>query len=262
MSPYLLLPLIALAIMCGIMVIAWMWATHIHNYSVVDGFWSFNFAVIAIVIWFLADGNTTRKLLVCIPAVLWSLRLGIHLAIRIGSHIHEEEGRYKQLRKEWANNLNLKFFTFFQAQALSNVLLCAPFFIIALNTNPVITIPEYIGVALWVISIVGEGVADAQLKRFKANPAHKGKVCDVGLWHYSRHPNYFFQLMIWVSVFIFAINSPYGWISIVCPLSIGYLIFKVTGIPMTEEQSIRSKGDAYREYQRTTSVFVPWFKKG
>lgn len=262
MGLYLLLPLIALAVVFVIMSVAWVWATRIHNYSVVDGFWSFNFAVIALVIYFLADGNPTRKLLACTLAVLWSLRLGIYLAKRIGSHLHEEEGRYKQLRNEWAHNLKLKFFIFFQAQAFSNVVLCTPFFIIALNKSTPVTIPEYAGAGLWLVCIAGEAVADAQLKHFKANPANKGKVCDAGLWHYSRHPNYFFQLMIWVSVFIFAVNSPYGWVSIICPLSIGYLIFKVTGIPMTEEQSIRSKGEAYREYQRTTSMLVPWFKKG
>jgi steroid 5-alpha reductase family enzyme len=240
---------------------AWVWATRIHNASVVDGFWSFNFAVIAIIIWFVADGDETRKAITCLLAALWSLRLGIHLAIRIGSHLGEEEGRYKQLRKEWSNNVNLKFFIFFQAQAFSNIMLSLPFFIIALNKSTPVTLPEYIGAALWLICIIGEGLADQQLKQFKSNPANKGKVCDVGLWNYSRHPNYFFQLMIWVSVFVFAVNSPYGWLAIVCPLSIGYLIFKVTGIPMTEEQSVRTRGEAYKQYQRTTSVFIPWFKK-
>jgi steroid 5-alpha reductase family enzyme len=240
---------------------AWLWATHIHNASVVDGFWSFNFAVIALVIWFLADGNETRKTIVCALAILWSLRLGIHLALRIGAHLDEEEGRYKQLRREWSDNVNLKFFIFFQAQALSNVMLAIPFFIIAVNKDPQVSFVEYAGAALWLVCIIGEAVADAQLKAFKKQPANKGKVCNVGLWHYSRHPNYFFQLMIWVSVLVFALGSPYGWLAVICPLSIGYLIFKVTGIPMTEEQSLRSRGEAYRQYQRTTSVFIPWFKR-
>ncbi|MBC7864198.1 MAG: DUF1295 domain-containing protein [Bacteroidia bacterium] len=116
-------------------------------------------------------------------------------------------------------------------------------------------------IVLWFLCICGEGLSDLQLKLFKKDPANKGKVCQKGLWNYSRHPNYFFQLMIWVSVLIFALGSKYGWIAVVCPLSIGYLIFKVTGIPMTEEQALRSKGEAYKEYQRTTSAFIPWFKK-
>ena len=146
-------------------------------------------------------------------------------------------------------------------QAISNIMLSIPYLIIATNPDPHMNLLEYTGAVLWLLSIIGEGLSDWQLKQFKKDPANKGKVCEKGLWHYSRHPNYFFQLMIWISVFIFALSSPYGWVAIICPLSIGYLIFKVTGIPMTEEQSIRSKGELYKEYQRTTSVFIPWFKK-
>jgi steroid 5-alpha reductase family enzyme len=107
----------------------------------------------------------------------------------------------------------------------------------------------------------GEAIADRQLKEFKKNTANKGKVCDRGLWNYSRHPNYFFQLLIWIAVFLFAMGSPEGQFAIVSPLIIGYLLFKVTGIPMAEEQSLRTKGEKYKEYQRSTSVFIPWFKK-
>ena len=243
------------------MAVAWIWATRIHNAGVVDVFWSFNFAVIAAVIFFLSDGNELRKSIVCGLAFLWSIRLGLHLAARIFSHLDDEEGRYRQLRKEWRKNLNLKFFLFFQAQAFSNVLLSIPFFIISFNKNENISLLEYVGIIIWAMSIIGEAIADWQLQQFKKNPSNKGLVCDKGLWNYSRHPNYFFQLLIWVGVFIFALSSHHGWLAIISPLSIGYLIFKVTGIPMTEEQSIRSKGEKYKAYQRTTSVFIPWFKK-
>lgn len=261
MNPFVLVPLVSFVAVSIVMIIIWVWAYIIKNAGVVDIFWAFNFLVIAIVIWFLADGFETRKIIVCVLTALWSIRLGIYLLIRVGSHLDEEEGRYKQLRKEWAPHPNFKFFIFFQMQALSNIFLAIPFFIIAFNPRPQLSILEFIGAAMWLLSITGEGVSDWQLKQFKKNPANKGKVCQYGLWNYSRHPNYFFQLMIWISVFVFAASSPYGWISLVCPLVIGLLIFKVTGIPMTEEQSIRSRGELYKEYQRTTSVFIPWFKK-
>jgi steroid 5-alpha reductase family enzyme len=253
--------LVTIIVICVIMFIAWIWAEKINNYSIVDVFWAFNFAVIAGIIYFLANGNEVRKIVVCSLAILWSVRLGLHLALRVFSHINKEEGRYKQLRKEWSKNSNIKFFLFFQMQAISNVLLALPYFIITNNKDPQTSIVEYIGAMLWLIAIIGEGIADWQLKQFKNNPANKGKVCNAGLWNYSRHPNYFFQLMIWISVLIFALPSHYGWLAIICPLSIGYLIFKVTGIPMTEEQAVRSKGEAYKRYQRTTSAFIPWFKK-
>lgn len=258
MNPYLSLPLISFAAVSLIMIAVYTWARIIRNNGVVDIFWAFNFIVIAAIIYFLADGNPERVKLVCGLAALWSMRLGIYLLIRVGGHLKEEEGRYKALREEWSNTV---FFFFFQAQALSNVMLAIPFFIIALNTDPQVHVMEYSGAAMWLLCIIGEGLSDYQLARFKKNPANKGKVCQDGLWNYSRHPNYFFQLMIWVSVLIMALPSPYGWLAIICPLSIGYLIFKVTGIPMTEEQAVRSKGELYKEYQRTTSVFVPWFKK-
>lgn len=258
MTNYLSIPLISWAALSFIMIIIWIWAKAIKNNGIVDIFWAYNFLVIAVIIWLLADGYPPRKNIVCLLAALWSLRLGFYLTLRVGSHLKEEEGRYKQLRLEWDDT---KFFFFFQMQAFSNVMLSLPFILIALNTNPEMSIVEYIGAGLWCLSIIGEGISDFQLKQFKNNPANKGKVCESGLWNYSRHPNYFFQFMIWISVLIFALPSPYGWISVICPLSIGYLIFKVTGIPMTEEQAVRSKGELYKEYQRTTSSFVPWFKK-
>lgn len=258
MSQYLSIPLVSLAAVCFIMTLVYIWALKIKNNGIVDIFWAFNFLVIAIITFYLANGFEPRKLIVFVLASLWSLRLGIYLLIRVGGHLKEEEGRYKALRAEWTN---AKFFGFYMMQAVSNVFLSIPFFVTSLNTDPQLNILEYIGAPLWLLSIIGEGVSDWQLKHFKNNPANKGKVCQYGLWNYSRHPNYFFQLMIWVSVSIFSITSPYGWLSLLCPLSIGFLIFKVTGIPMTEEQAVRSKGEAYREYQRTTSAFVPWFKK-
>ncbi len=260
MNQIVCLALIALAIVCVIMVCAWIWGTKIENYSVVDAFWSFNFAVIAVFIFFMSHGNEWRKQIVCVLAILWSLRLGLHLSKRIFSHLDQEEGRYKQLRQEWKKNIHTKFFFFFQMQAFSNVWLAFPFFIIATNANEKLCWLEYAGAAIWLISIIGEAVADKQLDNFKKDPKNKGEVCDKGLWNYSRHPNYFFQLMIWIGVFIFAVSSPYGWLAILSPLTIAFLLFKVTGIPMTEEQSLRSKGDKYKAYQKTTSVFIPWFK--
>jgi len=261
MSAFISTILICLAVCCLVMLAVYIWAYRIKNAGVVDIFWSFNFSFIAILLYFLADGFYTRKVLICSMVLLWSLRLGFYLLIRVGSHLEEEEGRYKKMREEWGATANSKLFFFFQAQALSNIYLAIPFFIIAFNNKEGLSIIELIGFAIWAISIMGEALADAQLKRFKKNAANKGKVCDVGLWNYSRHPNYFFESMIWVGYFLVALNADYGWIGILSPLTITLLLFRVTGIPLTEEQSIRSKGDAYKEYQRTTSMFVPWFKK-
>jgi steroid 5-alpha reductase family enzyme len=120
---------------------------------------------------------------------------------------------------------------------------------------------EYAGAVLWVFAFLGEVLADAQLARFKANPVNRGKVCDLGLWRFSRHPNYFFEWLIWVSYALFALASPHGYLGLISPALILFFLLKVTGIPATEAQALRSKGEAYRRYQQTTSVFIPWIPK-
>jgi steroid 5-alpha reductase family enzyme len=252
--------LVCLAVCCLIMAGVWIWAKKISNAGVVDVFWALNFPVIAVILFFLNNGWQLRKLLICSMVVLAGLRLGIHLWKRVIGHLHEEEGRYKQLRKEWAPNENVKFFWFFQFQAISNVVLSAPFFLISSNSGTGLNVLEWTAVVIWAIAFTGEAIADRQLALFKKNPENKGEVCDLGLWNYSRHPNYFFQCLMWLAYFLFALTAPWGWIAVISPLIIIYLILNVTGIPATEEQALRSKGDKYRRYQQTTSVLIPWFK--
>jgi steroid 5-alpha reductase family enzyme len=246
---------------CIIMFLVWLWSYRIKNAGVVDIFWSYNFPVIAIILLLLAPGFETRKQLICGMVIIAGTRLGTHLAVRVLKHLRQEEPRYAQIRKEWGKNAEVKMALFFQMQAISNVLLAIPFFIITLNKNPKLGILEYAGAVLWLISVIGEATADAQLASFKKAPSNKGSVCDTGLWGYSRHPNYFFEWLMWVSYFVFALGSPYGYLAIISPAIILYLLLKVTGIPATEEQSLRSKGEAFKKYQQKTSAFVPWFKK-
>jgi len=243
------------------MCVVWVWAYLIKNAGVVDIFWSFNFTIIAAILYFMADGYWLRKILICSMVAVWSLRLGIYLLERVGSHLDEEEGRYKRMRNEWGTSADKKLFWFFQMQAISNLYLAIPFFLVAYNKKPGLTLLEVTGAIVWLLSILGESIADVQLNRFKRNIANKGKVCDVGLWYYSRHPNYFFESMIWTGYFLVAVGAEYGWLALLSPLTILLLLFRVTGIPLTEQQAVSSKGNAYIEYQKTTSVFIPWFKK-
>jgi steroid 5-alpha reductase family enzyme len=236
-------------------------ARRVNNYGIVDIAWSYAFALLAVFYAVAADGWLPRRALIAAMAVLWSLRLGTHLAIRVVGHHPLEDGRYQQLRRDWSHHFTLKMFGFFQLQALSVVLLGAAFLLAARNPRPSLHPLELAGALLWLISFTAETVADRQLAAFKRPPRNSGEVCDVGLWRYSRHPNYFFEWMIWVSFFCFALPSPHGWVAIVGPASILWLLLRVTGIPMTEEQSLRSRGDSYRRYQRTTSAFIPLPRK-
>jgi steroid 5-alpha reductase family enzyme len=153
------------------------------------------------------------------------------------------------------------FLLFFELQAVLVVIFSLPFLFASFNAAPQIGWVEWLGLALSVGALLGEAIADRQMQRFKADSASRGQVCRVGLWRYSRHPNYFFESLVWWGFFIAALGSPYGWITLICPLLMLYFLFQVTGIPLTEEYAVKSKGDAYREYQRTTSAFIPWFPK-
>lgn len=246
-----------LAIFAAAFAALYGFARRIDNYGVVDIAWSYAFALFATGCALFAPGWPVRRALLAAMVVTWSVRLGTHLAIRVTRHHPTEDARYAQLRRDWAANFGPKMFGFFQLQAASVVWLGAGFLFVARNPDPVLHGAEIAGSALWLLAIAGEARADRELAAFKRDPVNRGRVCQVGLWRYSRHPNYFFEWLIWVAYFVFALASPGGWIAIIGPASILYLLLRVTGIPMTEEQSVKSKGDAYREYQRTTSAFIP-----
>ena len=241
--------------------LTWLLSRRLDNYSFVDVTWSYALAVIVPIYAWLSHGFALRELLVVAMACLWSARLGTHLLLRVWKHHPHEDVRYQVLRKDWAGSLGLKFFLFFQAQALLIVLLSVPMLLALRNPAPQLAWVEWLGLAVWLIGVVGESLADWQMQRFKADPANRGRVCTVGLWRYSRHPNYFFESVIWWAFWLFACGSPWGWVTVYAPLLILHFLLRVTGIPLTEKCAVESKGDAYREYQRTTSAFVPWFPK-
>jgi steroid 5-alpha reductase family enzyme len=238
-----------------VMTALWLLGIRNRNFSYVDVGWSANFALLALVYATFAGGWPTRKWIIAAMFALWSLRLAGHLAKRIVGE--PEEGRYVELRRRWAANLNRKFFAFFQLQALLNVVLAVPLLIAAVNPEPQLHVLEAVGVAIWLIGLIGESLADGQLAAFKRDASNHGKVCDVGLWRYSRHPNYFFEWTIWIGYAVFALASPWGWLALAMPALMLHFLINVTGVKATEEQALRSKGEPYREYQRRTSMFVP-----
>ncbi len=242
--------------------LAWIVARRIDNYSIVDALWSLSFGLFALPILLFAPGDPTRKLLFGGMFFLWSLRLGVFLTVRIFSHLEVEDNRYRKLREEYGAHVDFRFFLFFMLQALSVVALLGPLFIAALNRSPTFAPLELTGSLVWFIGFVGEAVADAQMSRFRADPANRGQVCERGLWYYSRHPNYFFECVIWGGYGLFALASPGGWATLYAPAALWFLILKVTGVPMAERASLATRGERYRAYQRTTSVVVPLPKRG
>jgi steroid 5-alpha reductase family enzyme len=146
-------------------------------------------------------------------------------------------------------------------QAVLVWLLMLPVLLIASRVEAVWHPLEVAGLVLWVVALIGEGVADAQLARFRRENPFGKTVCQAGLWRYSRHPNYFFQSLLWWALFLMALPAVGGWWAILAPLAMLHFLLNVTGIPLTEKLSVEKRGEVYREYQRTTSAFVPWFRR-
>jgi steroid 5-alpha reductase family enzyme len=248
-----------------VMTALWLLGIRQRNFSYVDIGWSANFALLAIVDGALGRGALPRRALIATMFALWSLRLAWHLGRRvIGA---PEEGRYVELRRQWGaageTALHRRMFGFFMLQAALDVFLSLPLLIACQDPAPALGALEWLGVAIWVVGVGGESLADRQLARFKADPAHRGRVCDRGLWRYSRHPNYFFEWTIWVAYAVFALASPpWGYAALLMPALMLHFLLNVTGIRATEAQALRSKGEAYREYQRRTSAFVPLPRRG
>jgi steroid 5-alpha reductase family enzyme len=253
--------LVALGFSIVLMTAMWVLSRMIHNIGVIDIAWSFGFAPVVIYAASVASGNPAHRWFIAAMVTLWSVRLGSHVLIRVARLHPKEDVRYEALRAEWGAKLDRKLFWFFEFQAVLIAVLAVPFLIVCLNTQASLSPFEYAGAAIWLLAWAGESLADHQLKVFKADPKNKGRVCQAGMWHYSRHPNYFCEWMVWVGFCVFALGSPWGWTALYCPALMLFFLLKVTGIPMTEELSVKSKGEAYREYQRTTSGFVPWFRK-
>jgi len=246
---------------CLLMVVAWVAHLQTRNAGWVDVAWAFGLGGLAVYFAWAGSGEPSRRLLVGIMGGVWGLRLSTHLFFRVFRDPHED-GRYVAIRQAWGGAIELKFLGFFLFQGLLDVFLALPFLLACLDPSPKIHPLAWVGAGLWVLSILGEATADQHLQRFKQNPLNRGRVCREGLWGVSRHPNYFFEWLIWVAFALIATASPWGWTAWSCPLLMLYFLLRVTGIPATEEQSLRSKGEEYRRYQLEVSPFVPWFPRG
>ena len=239
--------------------LAWVIQLRTKNGAIADVAWAFSFPMMTLVYWLMSDHVGMRQVLLLSMVSLWGLRLAIYL---FGRTIKEkEDSRYTALRIQWGVRHNFYMLRFYYFQATFAVILSIPFALMMMNGNNALGVLDAIGMVLWSIGLTGETLADKQLKDFKSAEENKRKICDYGLWHYSRHPNYFFEWLIWIAYFIMALSSPYGWISIICPLAMLFFLTKVTGIPYTEAHMLKTRGVAFTHYQQSTSAFIPLPKK-
>lgn len=229
------------------------------NVSVIDIGWGLGFIGAVLTYFLLGDGYFGRKLLVLIIVSIWALRLVKYLCNRFIPD--RDDPRYVTLLGRWpfAGHPIFQVFTLFAFQGLLVALLSLPFALMNQNILPYFSTYEMFGLLIWMGGLIGEALADSQLEKFKQDPANADQICKKGLWKYSRHPNYFFEWIIWLGYGIMALSSPLGWLGLTAPLLMLYLLLKVSGIPLAEEQALKTKGEAYRDYQICTSAFFPWF---
>lgn len=200
--------------------------------------------------------NPGRGLIACL-VLLWGLRLGGYLfwtRLRLG----KKDARYESLQRPsnvpeaWFILMHYMIQACFQA-AVGFV------FIFTARTAMWTSLWTWIGLTVWCAGYAGTITADAQLNRFRSEPESRGKVCSAGLWQYSRHPNYFFEILLWTGFALIGMSATWGWLGLVSPLTLMLTMSLITG-PISERQSLKSKPKAYAQYQQATSMIIPWFK--
>jgi steroid 5-alpha reductase family enzyme len=236
------------------MALLWLWQKRRGNAAIVDVAWSFLTAANGIV-FALALGSDPRRWIIAGLAALWGIRLGGHLWRRVSGDPHEDI-RYRAMRDAWGGGFQIRMFFFYQLQAVGAVLFALPMAWAAWNRAP-LGGWDLGGALLGLVAIGGEAIADRQLARFRRG-GPPGRVCDVGLWRYSRHPNYFFEWLQWFAYVALAGGGDGRWLVWLGPAAMLAFLLRWTGIPLLEQRMVESRGDAYRAYQRRTSVFVPW----
>jgi steroid 5-alpha reductase family enzyme len=246
------------AIMSG----AWLARRATGNSGWIDFTWTAGTGLVGVVsaLWVLDDnGPMARQGLVALLVAAWSARLAAHIAARtVRGH---DDPRYAALAQEWGADAPRRMFLFAQSQAVAAIPLVLSVFIAAHRPQPGLGLQDLFGAAILVIAIAGEGIADAQLRRFSSDARNRGKVCDQGLWRWSRHPNYFFQWLGWLAYPLIAFDSggtyAWFWLTLTAPALMYWLLVKVSGIPPLEAHMLRSRGALFAEYQRRTSAFFP-----
>jgi len=243
-----------------LMICLWVVYLFQRNAGVVDIGWGIGFLLVAWSCFFFSYSDFWKTLIMTLMATFWAIRLTQYVFLRFQSN--KEDPRYEDMRSRWGGDpTNSLFLMMFIFQGMLIILISIPFFLVAVGSNPNWGYSELWGIVLWAIGVAGEYFADKQLIAFKQDPANSGKVCQRGWWRYSRHPNYFFETIVWFGFALFAFSANWGVLAFISPIAVLILLLNISGVPLAEAQALRSKGDLYRDYQKTTSSFIPWFPK-
>ncbi len=243
---------------CNFLILLFVFSRVLDKNTLADIGWGIGFILVALFSLFAGGFFDWKHIILNFLVLVWGMRLTIHLFPRL---FHHEDFRYENMKKEAKNEFVSSFLKVFMLQGLFMLILSTPIIFVNSTSSTYLWLDifDYVGILIFIIGFSFELIADHQLEKFITNPKNKGKLMTKGLYKYSRHPNYFGESLIWFGLFFFSLSIPFGWVSIISPITITYLLLFVTGVPLLEARL--RKHPHWDDYEEKTSVFVPWFRK-
>lgn len=244
----------------SLFIILWVLHLRVRNTSLADVGFCFAFGMIVLACGVFSTGDLSRRVLIAGMGFVYAARLGSHLfSNRVWRK--KEDPRYQKLRTLLGGWESVGMFVYFQLQVPASLLFAGLLCWVMNHPTDAFRWWDGVGVMIYLLAIIGGTMADRQLELFRQNPLNKGKTLQTGLWRYSRHPNYFFESLHWWAYVPLAVGLPWSEVAAIWPLLMTSSLLWITGVPWAEAQALASRGDGYREYQRNTSMFFPWFPR-
>jgi steroid 5-alpha reductase family enzyme len=240
--------------------LAYVIAHKVKLMAIVDTIWTAGLGLSALIYHTVYNFDSVRSWVVLLVILVWSFRLSYYL-FKDRVFAGHEDSRYKALGEHWGAQAPRNFYFLFLVQIIFIALFLLPVTIAMKSPDPTWLWSDTLAVLIAIVAMGGEALADRQLAAFRSNPENKGGVCQDGLWHYSRHPNYFFEWLHWFAYVAFALGSSYAWLALSGPVAMYLFLRFLTGVPYAERSSLKSRGEAYRKYQKTTNAFFPWIPR-
>jgi len=251
---------ILLNLIIGVGTLTGLWLIYLikRNPAVVDLGWAIGLSIMGLTHNLSGGALPAGRLLTSVLVLLWGIRLGGYLfwtRLRLG----KRDARYESLHSKSKIPVPLFFLIHYLIQACFQAAV-GFVFIFTAQSMTFDSIWPKVGLMLWCVGYAGSIIADAQLHRFRTDSDNRTKVCQTGLWNYSRHPNYFFEILLWFGFSLIGLPTRLGWLGLASPITLLLTMKLITG-PISERQSLKSKPEVYSRYQKTTSMIIPWFKK-
>ena len=227
--------------------------------DIADSAWGIGISIVALLGYFLHDSPSNFARVLLLLVLVWGIRLSVRIFLR--NIKKSEDVRYKVWRETWGKWFYLRSYAqVYLLQGFLMIVVGYPMLHVGVfGGDAPLTVLSYIGIGVWLVGFLFEAIGDYQLDAFIKSKPEGGAILNTGLWKYSRHPNYFGEVTQWWGIWLMVLTLPYGYVAIISPLMITFLILKVSGIPMLEKHF--EGNPRFETYKRTTSAFFPMFPK-